>query len=108
MFRGSPLRKLTHTVSSSSLQTSPAGNRSSSSLTSREAEFQAWKRRKNYDPLKSAASRSNASRKVSTQSTHSAISTQSAQSAQQQVRQSPQHKRIQVSTVTLVTRTVEC
>ncbi len=31
-----------------------AGLRSSSSLSSREAEFQAWKRRKNYNPMASA------------------------------------------------------
>ena len=47
-----PLRKLAHTNSTSSLKVQ--SNRSSSSLTSKEAEFQAWKRRKNYDPLKSA------------------------------------------------------
>ena len=48
-----PLRKLAHTNSTSSLKVQ--SNRSSSSLTSKEAEFQAWKRRKNYDPLKSAS-----------------------------------------------------
>merc|ERR1712018_1101181 len=32
------------------------GGRSTSSLSSREVEFQAWKRRKNYDPLRSAQS----------------------------------------------------
>merc|ERR1712110_1087755 len=32
------------------------GGRSTSSLSSREVEFQAWKRRKNYDPLRSAKS----------------------------------------------------
>lgn len=50
-----PLRKLVHTNSSSSLQIH--SSRSSSSLTSKEAEFQAWKRRKNYDPLKSSGAR---------------------------------------------------
>ena len=48
-----PLRKLAHTNSTSSLKVQ--SNRSSSSLTSKEAEFQAWKRRKNYDPQKSAS-----------------------------------------------------
>ena len=47
-----PVRKLAHTNSTSSLKVQ--SNRSSSSLTSKEAEFQAWKRRKNYNPLKSA------------------------------------------------------
>ena len=47
------MRKLAHTNSTSSLKVQ--SNRSSSSLTSKEAEFQAWKRRKNYDPLKSAS-----------------------------------------------------
>jgi len=47
-----PLRKLVHTASSSSLKNQ--SSRSSSSLTSREAEFQAWKRRKDYDPLAAA------------------------------------------------------
>ena len=48
-----PLRKLAHNNSTSSLKVQ--SNRSSSSLTSKEAEFQAWKRRKNYNPLKSAS-----------------------------------------------------
>merc|ERR1712223_1104252 len=30
------------------------GGRSTSSLSSKEAEFQAWKRRKNYNPMRSA------------------------------------------------------
>merc|ERR550534_959933 len=47
-----PLRKLVHTASSSSLKNQ--SSRSSSSLTSREVEFQAWKRRKDYDPLAAA------------------------------------------------------
>ena len=47
------LRKLAHTNSTSSLKVQ--SNRSSSCLTSKEAEFQAWKRRKNYSPLKSAS-----------------------------------------------------
>ena len=47
-----PLRKLVHTASSSSLKLQAA--RSTSSLTSREAEFQAWKRRKEYNPLAAA------------------------------------------------------
>ena len=57
-----PLRRLAHTNSSSSLQ--GKSNRSSSSLTSKELEFQAWKRRKDYDPRKAAA-RPSSSRKVS-------------------------------------------
>lgn len=32
-----------------------SGGRSNSSLTSREVEFQNWKRRKSYDPMKAAA-----------------------------------------------------
>jgi len=35
---------------------SDGGGRSTSSLSSREVEFQAWKRRKNYDPRRSARS----------------------------------------------------
>ncbi|XP_065343321.1 centrosomal protein of 170 kDa-like isoform X3 [Cloeon dipterum] len=34
---------------------SASGNRSSSNLCSKEMEFQNWKRRKNYDPMKAAA-----------------------------------------------------
>ena len=63
-----PLRRLAHTNSSSSLQ--GKSNRSSSSLTSKELEFQAWKRRKDYDPRKAAA-RPSSSRKVSGGSSHS-------------------------------------
>ncbi|XP_065162191.1 uncharacterized protein [Atheta coriaria] len=33
----------------------PSGPRSNSSLTSKEVEFQNWKRRKSYDPMKAAA-----------------------------------------------------
>jgi len=54
--RPAPLRKLVHTGSSSSLKMQ--ASRSSSSLTSKEAEFQAWKRRKNYDPMKAAGRKS--------------------------------------------------
>lgn len=32
-----------------------SGTRSNSSLSSREVEFQNWKRRKSYDPMKAAA-----------------------------------------------------
>lgn len=32
-----------------------SGGRSNSSLSSREVEFQNWKRRKSYDPMKAAA-----------------------------------------------------
>lgn len=64
-----PLRRLAHTNSSSSLQ--GKSNRSSSSLTSKELEFQAWKRRKEYDPRKAAA-RPSSSRKVSAGSSQSA------------------------------------
>merc|ERR1719429_135890 len=49
---------------SSTLQTT----RSSSSLTSKEAEFQAWKRRKDYNPLKSASSKNKETRKSSSSS----------------------------------------
>lgn len=34
---------------------SGAGGRSNSTLSSREVEFQNWKRRKSYDPMKAAA-----------------------------------------------------
>lgn len=37
-----------------SIKGTVSGGRSTSSLSSKEAEFQAWKRRKNYDPLRSA------------------------------------------------------
>ena len=63
-----PLRRLAHTNSSSSLQ--GKSNRSSSSLTSKELEFQAWKRRKDYDPRKAAA-RPSSGRKVSAGSSQS-------------------------------------
>lgn len=72
-----PLRRLAHTNSSSSLQ--GKSNRSSSSLTSKEAEFQAWKRRKDYDPRKAAA-RPSSSRKVSS-SSRSSYSEKPRQSA---------------------------
>ena len=67
-----PLRRLAQTNSSSSLQ--GKSNRSSSSLTSKEAEFQAWKRRKDYDPRKAAA-RPSSSRKVSSASSNTSNTT---------------------------------
>jgi len=86
-----PLRKLAHTNSTSSLKVQ--SNRSSSSLTSKEAEFQAWKRRKNYDPLKSA------SRNSTTSSSRNNSANSTAKSAYSpsptEMKQSPQHKRIQ-------------
>merc|ERR1719462_1167168 len=47
-----PLRKLVHTASSSSLKNQ--SSRVGSAGASQEAEFQAWKRRKDYDPLAAA------------------------------------------------------
>ena len=67
-----PLRRLAQTNSSSSLQ--GKSNRSSSSLTSKEAEFQAWKRRKDYDPRKAAA-RPSSCRKVSSASSNTSNTT---------------------------------
>ena len=98
-----PLRRLAHTNSSSSIKAQSQSNRSSSSLTSKEAEFQAWKRRKNYDPMKSASSRPSSSkegRKVSNGSSKegrkiSAGSSRSySSSTTETVKQSPRHKRI--------------
>lgn len=40
-----------------SIKGTVSGGRSTSSLSSKEAEFQAWKRRKNYDPLRSSANK---------------------------------------------------
>lgn len=93
-----PLRKLAHTNSTSSLKVQ--SNRSSSSLTSKEAEFQAWKRRKNYDPLKSASRNSTAS---SSRNTSANSQSKSAYSpSPTEMKQSPQHKRIQDMTQSLM------
>jgi len=90
-----PLRKLAHTNSTSSLKVQ--SNRSSSSLTSKEAEFQAWKRRKNYDPLKSAT------RNSSSRNTSASSQAKSAYSpSPTEMKQSPQHKRIQDMTQSLM------
>ena len=72
----------------SSASGGPRGSsRSTSSLTSKEAEFQAWKRRKDYNPMKSASSRqSKEPRKVSSSSSKSFSMVKD--------RQSPRHKRI--------------
>merc|ERR1719431_2394761 len=86
-----PLRKLAHTNSTSSLKVQ--SNRSSSSLTSKEAEFQAWKRRKNYDPLKSASRNSANSSSRNTSANSQAKSAYSPSPTD--MKQSPQHKRIQ-------------
>lgn len=53
--------------------TAQNGGRSTSSLSSREAEFQAWKRRKNYNPMRSANSSTSgtSSAKASTKSSPS-------------------------------------
>lgn len=58
------------------------GGRSNSTLSSREVEFQNWKRRKSYDPMKAAAEgkKKEAAKKqsaspVMTQSTNSTITT---------------------------------
>ena len=86
-----PLRRLAHTNSSSSMKAqSQSSNRSSSSLTSKEAEFQAWKRRKNYDPIKSASRHgsSGKERKVSSSRSYS-------KSPAEQIKESPRHKRLQ-------------
>ena len=90
-----PLRRLAHTNSSSAMTPKQSSNRSSSSLTSKEAEFQAWKRRKNYDPMKAASkssSKAKESRKVSTESCRSYSSSTTA--TVEPVRESPRHKRL--------------
>jgi len=92
-----PLRKLAHTNSTSSLKVQ--SNRSSSSLTSKEAEFQAWKRRKNYDPLKSSRT-STASSSRNTSANSQAKSAYSPSPTE--MKQSPQHKRIQDMTQSLM------
>merc|ERR1719158_242625 len=93
-----PLRKLAHTNSTSSLKVQ--SNRSSSSLTSKEAEFQAWKRRKNYDPLKSASRNSTTSSSRNTSANSQAKSAYSPSPTE--MKQSPQHKRIQDMTQSLM------
>ena len=91
-----PLRRLAYTNSSSSIKPKQYSNRSSSSLTSKEAEFQAWKRRKNYDPMKAASksssSKAKESRKVSTESCRSYSN--STTNTVEPVRESPRHKRL--------------
>merc|ERR1719278_1333057 len=54
------------------------GGRSTSSLSSKEAEFQAWKRRKNYNPMRSATA------SVSMQNKSSAAAPSKTQQKQQQ------------------------
>merc|ERR1719419_1475761 len=74
-----------------------SGGRSTSSLSSKEAEFQAWKRRKNYDPLKSAT------RNSSSRNTSASSQAKSAYSpSPTEMKQSPQHKRIQDMTQSLM------
>ena len=68
----------------------PRGSsRSTSSLTSKEAEFQAWKRRKDYNPMKSASSRPRESKEP-----RKASSSSSKSFSLVKDRQSPRHKRI--------------
>jgi len=85
-----PQSKLLTTQSASDIKNS---SRSSSSLTSKEAEFQAWKRRKNYDPLKSAAAATSTRKTSSPKSAYSPSPTPPFQ---------PQHKRIQAMTQSMV------
>ena len=91
-----PLRRLAHTNSSSAIKPKQSSSRSSSSLTSKEAEFQAWKRRKNYDPMKAASksssSKAKESRKVSTESCRSYSS--STTTTVEPAREAPRHKRL--------------
>ena len=94
-----PLRRLAHTNSSSSIKPKQSSsNRSSSSLTSKEAEFQAWKRRKNYDPMKAASksssSKAKESRKVSTESCRSYASSTTTTGTVEPMREAPRHKRL--------------
>jgi len=87
-----PLRRLAHTNSSSSVKAQQS-NRSSSSLTSKEAEFQAWKRRKNYDPIKSA-SRPSSSKTKEPRKLSSGTSRSYSNSTTEPSRQSPRPKRL--------------
>lgn len=94
-----PLRRLAHTNSSSAIKPKQSSSsRSSSSLTSKEAEFQAWKRRKNYDPMKAASksssSKAKESRKVSTESCRSYASSTTTTGTVEPVREVPRHKRL--------------
>merc|ERR1719410_1917451 len=93
-----PLRRLAHTNSSSAIKPKQSSsNRSSSSLTSKEAEFQAWKRRKNYDPMKAASkssSKAKESRKVSTESCRSYASSTTTTGTVEPMREAPRHKRL--------------
>merc|ERR1740128_1364886 len=84
-----PQSKLLTTQSASDIKNSSR----SSSLTSKEAEFQAWKRRKNYDPLKSAAAATSTRKTSSPKSAYSPSPTPPFQ---------PQHKRIQAMTQSMV------
>ena len=53
----SSVHRMPHVMKKSpAMKAAVQGGRSTSSLSSKEAEFQAWKRRKNYDPLRSAQS----------------------------------------------------
>lgn len=88
-----------HTASSSSLKLQ--GARSTSSLTSREAEFQAWKRRKEYNPLAAA-------RKTSSPGTSRGSSASSqpksaySPSPTEPLHNPPQHHRVRQMTQSLV------
>jgi len=88
-----PLRRLAHTNSSSSIKAQSTSNRSSSSLTSKEAEFQAWKRRKNYDPMKAAGNRPSSS-KEATRKVSSSSSRNYSKQQTESVKESPRHKKI--------------
>merc|ERR1739838_898371 len=54
------------------------GGRSTSSLSSKEAEFQAWKRRKNYNPMRSATASTSSSKAIVSKTKSSGMSNQSA------------------------------
>ncbi|XP_044728464.1 serine-rich adhesin for platelets [Chrysoperla carnea] len=69
------------------------GNRSNSTLTSREVEFQNWKRRKSYDPMKAAAEgkRKAELNKKLNQNNSNNIMTQSYTQTSQECDSSPSH-----------------
>lgn len=66
----------------------PSGPRSNSSLTSKEVDFQNWKRRKSYDPRKAAAE---GKRKAELAKKNSTPMTQSYHEANQDCDSSPSH-----------------
>ena len=82
--------------SASASGSTPSGrkSRSNSTLSSKEAEFQNWKRRKNYDPMKAAAEgkKKEAARKAATITmSQSMIGTVSNRAADSSSSQSPRY-----------------